>query len=378
MLLADDSGGEDAGGGGERIDGGVDAEFGEGAGEQHGGVEVGEGGGGGGVGEVVGGHVDGLDGGDGAFFGGGDALLQLAHFGGEVGLVADGGGHAAEEGGDLGAGLGEAEDVVDEEQGVGAFFVAEVFGDGEAGEGDAEAGTWRLGHLSVDEGGLAFGEVFEVDDAGFLELDPEVVALACAFADAGEDGEAAVFRGHVVDEFLDDDGFADAGAAEEADFAAFQEGEDEVDDLDAGFEHFLGGGLFVEGGGLAMDGEMDLGVDGPELVDGLSEHVHHATKRRATDGNGDAGAGVDGLHTADHAFGGDHGDAADAAFAEVLLDLDDDVERLRDVEAFADDAERLEDGRHLCFFELNVNGRAADGDNFSDVFCHGLFRGCVS
>ena len=71
-------------------------------------------------------------------------------------------------------------------------------------------------------------------------------------------------------------------------------------------------------------------------------------------------AGVDRLHAADHAFGGDHGDAAHAAFAEVLLDLDDDVERVGDVEAFADDAHGLVDGRHLRLFELNVNGRAAD------------------
>jgi hypothetical protein len=44
----------------------------------------------------------------------------------------------------------------------------------------------------------------------------------------------------------------------------------------------------------------------------------------------------------------------------MLLYLDDDVERGGDVEAFADDANRLEDGGHFRLFELNVNGRAAD------------------
>src|SRR5262249_44560965 len=162
------------------------------------------------------------------------------------GLVADGGGHAAKECGDLGAGLGEAEDVVDEEQRVGAFFVAEVLGDGEAGEGDAETRPWRLGHLAIDECGFGLGEVLEVDDAGLLELDPEVVALAGALADAGKHGEAAMLGGDVVDQLLDDDGLADAGAAEEADLAALQERLDEVDDLDAGLEHLFGGGLLVE------------------------------------------------------------------------------------------------------------------------------------
>jgi hypothetical protein len=47
---------------------------------------------------------------------------------------------------------------------------------------------------------------------------------------------AAVLHGDVVDQFHDDDGLADAGAAEQADLAAAQVGFEEVDDLDAGLE----------------------------------------------------------------------------------------------------------------------------------------------
>ena len=47
--------------------------------------------------------------------------------------------------------MGEAEDVVDEEQHVLAFVVAEVFGDGQSGQADAGTGAWGLVHLSVDE-----------------------------------------------------------------------------------------------------------------------------------------------------------------------------------------------------------------------------------
>ena len=56
---------------------------------------MGEGGGRGGICQVVGGHVDGLDGGDGAFLGGCDAFLHETHVDGEGGLVADGGGDTA-------------------------------------------------------------------------------------------------------------------------------------------------------------------------------------------------------------------------------------------------------------------------------------------
>src|ERR1019366_3297201 len=69
VVLADDEGIENAGGGSQRIDGGIDAEGGDVAREVGGGVVGGGGGGGGGGGVVVGGHVDGLHGGDGSLVG---------------------------------------------------------------------------------------------------------------------------------------------------------------------------------------------------------------------------------------------------------------------------------------------------------------------
>ena len=89
---------------------------------------MGEGGGRRRVGQVVGGNVDGLHAGDRALGGRGDALLQPAHLGGQRGLVTDGARDAAQERRHFGAGLGEAEDVVDEEQHVLPFDVAEVLG----------------------------------------------------------------------------------------------------------------------------------------------------------------------------------------------------------------------------------------------------------
>src|SRR5699024_7198096 len=107
VLLAHDVGLEDAGGGLQRIDGGVDALLDDLAAQDGGGVQMGEGGGGGRVGQVVGRDVDRLHRRDRAVLGGGDALLQLAHLVGQGGLVAHGGGHPAHQGGDLAAGLDE-------------------------------------------------------------------------------------------------------------------------------------------------------------------------------------------------------------------------------------------------------------------------------
>ncbi len=90
-------------------------------------------------------------------------------------------------------------------------------------------------------------------------------------------------------------------------------------------------------------------VDRPELVHRLADDVEHAAKRGFADGNGDGAAEIDGLHPAHHAFGGLHGDATHATFAELLLDFQDHVERRRDVEAFAGDAQRRVDRRQMTF-----------------------------
>ena len=95
-----------------------------------------------------------LHGGDGTLLGGGNALLHATHVGGESGLVSDSGGDTSEQGRHLGTGLGETEDVVNEEEHVLALGVAEVLGDGQTGEGDTGAGAWGLVHLTVDKGDL--------------------------------------------------------------------------------------------------------------------------------------------------------------------------------------------------------------------------------
>ena len=98
----------------------------------------------------------------------------------------------------------------------GVLDVAEVFGDREARETDAQTRSRRLVHLAVDERDL-------VENARFLELEIEVVAFARALAHAAEHRLAAVALGDVVDELLNDDRLADAGAAEETDLSTLHE-----------------------------------------------------------------------------------------------------------------------------------------------------------
>ena len=78
-------------------------------------------------------------------------------------------------------------------------------------------------------------------------------------------------RRDVVDQFLDQNGFADTGTAEQTDFAALGIGADQVNDLDAGLQNFRCGFLLVKSGGLAVD-RPALGIfGGGLLVDRLTQ-----------------------------------------------------------------------------------------------------------
>ena len=89
VLLPQDLGFEDRGGGVERVHRRIDALLRDRSRQGGGGVQVREGRGRRRVGEVVGRHVDGLNRGDRALPSRGDPLLKLAHLGFQRGLIAD-------------------------------------------------------------------------------------------------------------------------------------------------------------------------------------------------------------------------------------------------------------------------------------------------
>jgi hypothetical protein len=273
---------------------------------------------------------------------------SCAHVGGERRLVAHGGRDPAEERGHFGTGLREAEDVVHEEQHVGARLVAELFGERQAGERHAHAGARRLVHLAVDQRHLGFLELVDVDDARFDELVVEVVPLPRPLAHAGEHGIARVHLGDVVDQLLDEHGLAHAGAAEEADLSALRIGGEEVDDLDPGHEHFRGGRLRLERRGRLVDAAVLLRADGSLFVDGLAHDVEDPSERRVAHGHGDRAGGVGHGRAADEALGRVHGDGANRVLTEVLRDLEDEAL------AIVHRLERIQDRGKLAV-ELNVD-----------------------
>ncbi len=267
--------------------------------------------------------------------------------------------------------LGEAEDVVDEEQHVLAFLVAEIFGDGEAREADALARARRLVHLAVDQRDFRSRRrpvVVELDDARLDHFVIKIVALARALADPGEHRITAVGFSDIVDQFHDDHGFADAGAAEQADLAALGVGCQQIDDLDAGDEDFVRGRLLGERRRGAVDRRLTLGADRAALVDRLADHVDDPAEGFGADRDRDGGPGVGHLVAAHQTVGRVHRDAAHGRFAEMLRHFED--QPLPGIVGH----QRVQDRRQLAV-ELHVDDGAHDlGDAPDTVVSHPLLR----
>ena len=146
---------------------------------------MGEGIGGSRIGEIVGGNVDSLNRGDRSFLCRRDALLKNTHLGGQCRLVSYSARRAAKKSGNLGSGLGESEDVVDEEQHVLMLLIAEVFRHRESSESDSETGSGRLVHLAVDESHL--GTLVQKDESALIIEDRVTLFIALHGDQAGLD-----------------------------------------------------------------------------------------------------------------------------------------------------------------------------------------------
>ena len=349
VLLANDRGIEGVGRRRERVDGREQAKRRNATRKDRGGIEVRERRGRRRVGQVVCRDVDGLDRGNGARLGRGDALLEVAHLGSQRGLVANGGRHTAQKGGNLGTGLGEAEDVIDEQQDVLAT-ITEVLSGGEASQTDAQTRSRRLVHLTVDQASL-------VDNAGLAHLEIKVGTLTGTLADAGEHRGAAVLLSEVVDEFLNQNGLADAGTAEQARLTTTNVGLKKVDGLDTGLEDLGLGGELVKAGRCVVNGVELLHLGHGLTVNRLAHNVPNATERLGANGHLHGLTGIGDDKAALQAVGRGHGDRADNAARKLALDLEDRAQ-VTD-RGLGLDRERVVDRGHRAV-KLDVDDRADD------------------
>src|SRR5690606_21774516 len=216
--------------------------------------------------------------------------------------------------------------------------------------------TRRLVHLAVDECSLGAFTTALLVDAGFDELVVKVVAFTGTLTNTGEHGVTAVRLGDVVDQFLDENGLAHAGAAEQADLAALGVRSQKVENLDARDENFGFRRLLdIFRSRLVNTAHLRRG-DRASFVNRLTNHVDDAAEHFRTNRNADRRARIPYRLSADQTIGRVHRDAADGVFAEVLCNLENQTRAL--VIRF----KRVQD-RGQMVPELDVHHRA---DNLTD------------
>jgi hypothetical protein len=125
-----------------------------------------------------------------------------------------------------------------------------------------------------------------------------------------------VLLGDVVDQLQDDNGLADASAAERAHLASLEEGADQVDHLDARLQDFARGRLLDEGRGRAVDRVALLVVHRALLVHRVARDVEDAPQHAVAHRHRDGRARVDDVHAPHQALGGRHGHGAHDALAQ--------------------------------------------------------------
>ena len=262
--------------------------------------------------------------------------------------------------------LREAEDVVDEQQRVGAGLVAEVLGHRQRREGDAEAGAGRLVHLAEHHARLVDDAAAGLADLGFLHFQPQVGPFAGPLADAGEHRVTAVRR--LAMRAISSVRMTVLPRPAPPNRPALPPRTNGVS-RSMTLMPVSNSSVLVdrsrERRRIAMDRPAFVGVDRAAAVDRLADQVEHAAERRLADGHGHGAAGVDALLAADQAVGAAQGDAAHAAAAQVLLHLAGEV----DLHALVlgVDLHGVVDRRQLVLGELDVERRADDLRDVADV-----------
>lgn len=100
----------------KRIDSWVNTQLRNTTGKHSGGVQMGKGGGRGRISQIIGRDIDGLNGSNGSLGGGSNTFLHKTHIDGESWLITDSRWDTTEKSRHFGTGLGETENVVNEEQ----------------------------------------------------------------------------------------------------------------------------------------------------------------------------------------------------------------------------------------------------------------------
>ena len=210
--------------------------------------------------------------------------------------------------------------------------------------GHAEARAGRSVHLAEDHDGA-------IEDAASLEVAPQLVPFADAFAHACEDGDALVLGDDRVDQLHEQQRLADARAAEETRLASARERAEQIDDLDPRPHRHESRLVSMQLGRRAMNGAPLLRRERRAAVERCTRHVDDATEQLLPDGHGQRSAGRLDDRSASKTARRSERQRTNEPRGEMGLDLE-------HAAGLAGHAQRLADGRRGRTIELDVDDSA--------------------
>ena len=165
------------------------------------------------------------------------------------------------------------------------LFVAEVFGHRESRKGDAHTSTWRLIHLTVNQGDLRLAEILLVDNASFRHFVVKVITFTRALTHSSKHGVTTVAFGDVIDELHDDHGLTYTSTTKRTHFTTLGKRSDQIDDLNAGLKNFRTGILISEGRSSAVNRILFIVSHWATIIHGITGHIKDTAEHAFTHGN---------------------------------------------------------------------------------------------
>ncbi len=194
----------------------------------------------------------------------------------------------------------------------------------------------------------------------------------------------------VTDQLLNEDGFADAGAAEQTDFTAARVGRHEIDDLDPRLEDARRRLLVLKFGRGAVNRPVRRRLHRSVAVDRLPENVEDAPQRAFADGHRDRAADAAHGRAADKPIGRPKRETAHLVIAQLVLHLERQLARRHRRSAEIDavrggrtvaarvilvyaDTQRIIDLRQRLGIKFHVHDVAEHLDDLSGISSHSSY-----
>ena len=185
----------------------------------------------------------------------------------------------------------------------------------------------------------------------------QVVALTGALTHAGKNGNTTMLHGDIMHHFHHDDGFADTGTAEHAHFTSAWKRNQEINNLDTGFQNPHGGILFGKFRGFTVDGKHLVLAHRPQTVNGSTDYIENPSQTGLAYRHHDGFSRVFNRHPPNQTVSDVHSDGPNHIITEMLGNL------YHKIIGFIVDG-RITDGqrriyrRQLPLLKFNVNNRS--------------------